>query len=158
MEFKWCASGRPNWLDDDTCQSIFKVILWKFWYLCVTLQFHKNKTLLNVAAGNRKQHFHRCLLNWVRHYDDNDSANTISMFNLFQMESFHPYLCYIGNKEDHFEHFESLLKTCCLCLFIFLYFGAWIKNLSIVTFKLNVLLYFGYKQCSDKWNVCVCVC
>ena len=126
MEFKWRASGRPNWLDDDTCQSIFKVILWKFWYLCVTLQFHKNKPLLNVAAGNRKQHFHRCLLNWVRRYDDKDSANTISMFNLFQMESFHPYL--FPDVGSTFQKHNSPLKCRFFaCLSHAKQFSSWFK-------------------------------
>ena len=70
---------------------------------CATLESYENKNLLNVPARNREAHFQSYLSNWLWHYDYNDSANTISRFNLFRIESFVTGVFY----------FRELRKTIC---------------------------------------------
>ena len=54
------------------------------------------QNILNVPATNKEEHFQSDLSNWLWHYNYNDSANTISTFNLFRIECFDSGVCYFG--------------------------------------------------------------
>ena len=63
---------------------------------CVSLESHKKKNLLTVAARNREGHFQSYLSNWLQCITLMILQNTNSRFNLFLIASFDSWVCWLG--------------------------------------------------------------
>ena len=151
MIFKFVRKAREKicWtLHEDTYQSIFRISstlslqrvckisfsdstyfeLKVFIDECVTLESHE-KNVLNVAVGNRKEHFQSYLSNWVRRYHDNDSATYHFQIQLISNGKFFYLVMLRWEQRRSFWPFWKLIKN---LLLVFVHFPVfWSMNQKI---------------------------